>query len=179
VTQRQSVTHVLPIRPFLTINLQIPSKGTLKEGLVLGIRNIKLLVLVRLEIRGNIDHRLGILPTEDEDARDDGVVDRSEHTYRTEEVFSRGFQAVEEAADLVGRHEDLRELAIVLEVDTPDGEALFVEAVVARLTYRISDINFWESLLLVEPFDRAIGATSILVGIRSFPVVEDQGRFRK
>ena len=78
-------------------------------------------------IRGDINDRLDVLTSTDEGTGDDGVVGLSTDTNGTEEVLSGSLQSVEESTDLVGGHEDLGQLVVVLEVDSPDGESLRVE----------------------------------------------------
>ena len=123
-----SVTYVLAIHPLLTIDLEVPGKSSLEECLLLGVLEVELLVLVRLPVGGNVNDGLDILATEDEDTGDDGVVGLAKDAHGTEEVLAGRLETVEEAANLVGRHEGLGKLAVVLEVNTPDGEALLVEA---------------------------------------------------
>jgi hypothetical protein len=78
-------------------------------------------------IRGDLDDRLDVLTSTDEGTGDDRVVGLSTDTNGTKEVLSGSLQSVEESTDLVGRHEDLGQLVVVLEVDSPDGESLRVE----------------------------------------------------
>ena len=121
-------TYVLAIRPLLAVDLEIPSKRSLEERLVLGVVQVETLVLVRLPVGRNINNGLDVLATRDERTGDDRVVGLAKDTHRAEEVLPRRLQAVEEAADLVRRHERLREFVVVLEVHAPDGEALRVVA---------------------------------------------------
>lgn len=74
----------------------------------------------RLTIRGDRDGGLDLLASGDEGTRDDRVVGLAENTDGTEQVLSGSLQTVEETTDLVGRHEDLGQLLVVLEVDSPD-----------------------------------------------------------
>lgn len=96
-----------------------------------------------LTIRGDRDGWLDLLTSGDEGTRDDRVVGLTEDTDGTEEVLSGSLESVEETTDLlrqlrpgyskvdlaylVGGHEDLGQLLVVLEVDSPDGESLRVE----------------------------------------------------
>ena len=122
------VTHILSVCPLLTIQLQIPCQRILEVLLVRIVREIELLVLVALPIRSTIHCKLDIVTFGDEHTTDDGVVGLAEDTHRSEQVLSRGLKAIEETADLVRRHEDERQLAVVLEVASPDGEPFLVEA---------------------------------------------------
>jgi hypothetical protein len=77
--------------------------------------------------------------------------------------------SIVESADLIGRHEHQCEFFVVFEVDTPDGEALRVEAI---WTQSIPERRGGGSILLVESFEGSIGPTRVLVRVRSFPVLE-------
>jgi hypothetical protein len=98
------------------------------------------------------------LATEDEGTGDNGVIGLAEDTDGTEEVLPGSLETVEETTDLVGRHEGLGELLVVLEVDSPDGESLAVE-------------------LLVEPWDGT--GSGVQVGVLSLPLLEVEGRLRQ
>ena len=123
-----SVTYVLAIHPLLTIDLEVPGKSGFEVSLVLGVVEVELLVRVGFPIRSNVNDGLDVLTTGDQNTRNDGVVGGTKNTDGTEEVFARSLETVEETTDLVRGHEGLGELLIVLEVDTPVGEALLVEA---------------------------------------------------
>jgi hypothetical protein len=121
-------TYVLPVHPSLAVDLEIPGHGSLEKLLLLLVLDVQRLVLVRLPVRGGLNHRLDVRPAADERAGDDRVVRLAEDTDRAKEVLAGCLETVEEATDLIGRHERLGELLVVLEVDTPDREALRVEA---------------------------------------------------
>ena len=125
-----NATHHLAIRPLLAVELEVPRQRGLEERLVVGVVQVEALVLVRLPVGRDINDGLDVLAARDERTADDRVVRLAEHTHRAEEVLARGLQAVEEAADLIRRHEGLRELIVILEVHAPEGEALRVEAIV-------------------------------------------------
>jgi hypothetical protein len=125
---RKGATHILAISPLLAIKLQIPSQSSLKELLVLCIRQIQLLVHVALPIWGDVHDGLDFQTTEDQSARDNVVVALAENTDGGEEIFTGSFETIEEAGDLVGGHECESELLIVLEIDAPDREASRVKA---------------------------------------------------
>jgi hypothetical protein len=122
------ITHVLAINPLLAINLEVPGVGSLEEGLVLGVLEVKMLELVGLPVRGDVNDRLNILATGNQDTTDDRVVGLAKDTHRTEEVLAGSLKTVEEAADQVRRHEGLGQLVVVLKINTPDGKAILVEA---------------------------------------------------
>ena len=115
------VTYVLSVNPLLTVNLEVPGKSTLEEGLVSVVREVEFGVAVRLPIRSGIDNGLVVGTTGDEDTSDDRVVALAEDTNGTEDVFTGSLETVEEATDLVGGHEGLGQLLVVLEVNSPDG----------------------------------------------------------
>ena len=121
-------TYVLAIHPLLAIDLKVPRERCLEERLVLGLGQVESLVLVRLPVGRDVDDWLDVLATCNQRAADDGVIRLPKHAHRSEQVLARRFEAVEEAANLVRGHERLRELVVVLEVHTPDGEALRVVA---------------------------------------------------
>ena len=123
-----SVTYVLAIHPLLTIDLEVPGKSGFEVSLVLGVVEVELLVRVGFPIRSNVNDGLDVLTTGDQNTRNDGVVGGTENTDGTEKVFTRSLETVEETTDLVRGHEGLGELLVVLEVDTPVGEALLVKA---------------------------------------------------
>ena len=133
---RDAETYVLAIGPLLAVDREVPGVGSLEEGLVLGVLEVELLELVGLPVGGDVNDGLDVLAAGDQDTADDGVVGLAEDTHRAEEVLPRRLQAVEEAADLVRRHERLREFVVVLEVHAPDGEAL---RVVARKIATLAD----------------------------------------
>jgi hypothetical protein len=78
-------------------------------------------------IRSDLDGGLDVLTSGDEGTGDDRVVGLAKDTDGTEEVLSGSLESIEETADLVGRHEDLGQLVVILEVDSPDGETVVVE----------------------------------------------------
>lgn len=126
----------LTINPLFAVDNQVPGEGSLEELLVVLAGDVELLVLVRLPVGGDVDDGNDILTTEDEGTGDDGVVGLAEDTNGTEEVLPGSLETVEETADLVAGHEGLGELLVILEVDSPDGESLVVEAKSQRATHR-------------------------------------------
>ena len=135
-----TLLEVLAVGPLSAVDNEVPSHGGLEERLVVGVVEVNLLVLVRLPIRGDVHDGLVVEAAADDGTGDDRVVGLAQDTHRAEEVLPRGLETVEEAANLVGGHEDLGELVVVLEVDTPDREALLVEPDVSAL---ILGSNSW------------------------------------
>jgi len=153
----EQLLEVLAINPLLAVELEVPSHGTLEELLVLGLRDVETSNLVGFHIGGHIQDRRGLLATQDNNTGDDGVVRGAKDTNRAEEVLARSLPAGHETTDLVGRHEGEGELLVVLEVDTPDGEALGVE-------------------VLVEPLERAAGTAGVEVRVLALPLLEVERR---
>ena len=130
-------THVFAINPLLSVDLEIPSKGSLEECLVLGVvLHIELLILIGLPIWGDFDDGFDILPASNKDTRNPRVTGGAKDSNRAEEILARSLESVEESTDLVGGHESLCQLFIVLEVDSPHGEAVVVEARLLSVTQR-------------------------------------------
>ena len=66
---------------------------------------------------------------------------------------------------------------VIFEVNAPDGEALLIEA--GRNWCELPLVRKIElNSLFVEPFQGAVRPTSILVGVRAFPVLEVECRFQ-
>lgn len=144
---------------------------------------------VRLTIRGDGDSWLDLLTSGDKGSRDDGVVGLAKDTDGTEEVLSGSLESVEETTDLVcsarclnrndhrklaylvGGHEDLCQLLVVLEVHSPDGETLAVESRAVRTCAKL-EFNRVDSLL-VEPLQSIRG---VQVGVLPLPLLEVESR---
>jgi hypothetical protein len=122
------VTHVLSIGPLLTVQLQIPSQSILEKLLIRIVREVELFVLITLPIGGAVHRKLNVVTSRDEHTSDNGVVGFAEDSQRSEEVLPRGLKSVEEASNLVGRHENEGQLVVVLEVTSPHGERFLVVA---------------------------------------------------
>ena len=142
-----SRTHVFTVHPLLAVDFQVPRKSGLEERLIVGVVDVQALVFVRLEIGGDVDDRLDVLSSCNERTRDHRVVSLAEDAHGAEQVLARRLEAVEEPANLVRGHKRLRELLVVLEVNTPHGETLSVEAAQpeVRKCFRSDsrDTHFW------------------------------------
>lgn len=149
--QKNRLLEDLAIGEGLALNLHLPKKGTLEEGLVLRLLKVELGEGVRLPIRSDVHDGLVVLTSHDHDTGDERVVGLAEYTHGTHGVLSGSLESVEETTDQVGRHEHLGELIVVLEVDSPDGPTLLVE-------------------VLVEPGDGT--GLGVFVGVHSLPVVQ-------
>jgi hypothetical protein len=170
-------THVFAIDPLLAVDLKIPGKSSLEEGLVLGVvLDVELGVRVRLPIRGDVDDGDGVLATENQGTGDDGVSGGTEDTNGAEEVLAGRLKTVEETSDLVGGHEGLSELLVVLEVDPPCRVTLSIVA----MSSSVFSFLLWSKMqhsLLVEPLKGTTGTAGLLVRVSAFPVLEVQCRF--
>ena len=128
LVESSTATHILSILELLAIDLQIPGQSALKERFVFSVFKIQFPVFVTLVIRSTVDNRLYILPTQNEDTRDDRVICLPEDTHGSKEILARSLQSVEEATDLVGGHKDESKFFVIFEVDAINGEPFFVEA---------------------------------------------------
>lgn len=146
------------VRLAVVLDRLIPCPHALDELLVLGLGGVELGELVRLEVRGNVEGRKGLLATDDESTTDGRVVGNTVDGSASEEVLAGSLKTVEETTDLVVAHERHGELVVVLEVDA-----------VKRVLVEVG--------VLPEPGKGNLAG--LLVGVLALPVVKDEGSLGK
>lgn len=137
------------------LNRLVPRPDILNKGLVLGLGDVKLGVVVRLPIRSNIKSRSKVLASDEESTNDTVIVVLTGNNSATKHVLGGSRETVEETTNKVVGHEGKGKLVVVLVSNLPEGPLL---------------------RLVVAPEPRESSLTGLLVGVDTLPLVKNELR---